>query len=538
MSKTVTLTIESVNGGISPTFFGQNRGEYTYAIGIDPDFPISTNASSFKTSGTIMPTQFSSFATSGTLASSVISIITIPQIQKVYAVTTGGKLISYDNALANETVIGTVAGSNASFAIYYNNYIYIIGTGAGKDDVSRYGPLSNSPTLVDNVWKGVTLGSQAALTNTTYPTIANVQMPNHAAYAHIDGALYFCDFATGKGLIHKIKTKQTTDAGDTNDGSSYGVLILPVGYIPTAITGYSEDIVVSEMLNQGSSLSAGQGQVIFWDTVNNTFYSTVQIPDQVVSALSTINNDIYIFSGPLSTGFRVSRFIGGRSTEDVAFFEEGSPPFCGAVDSIGRRLIFGSYLSSGDTLGPAAIVYSFGSKTGKIKNVLHCPYRASSTGTNPNVTALKYAQPSNQFARPIFAWHDDSAQGIDRFSSSKDFSTGNSIWRGPVWQIGKKFIVKSVLIPLNASVDSGTNIVPTIFIDSASSSIALTTINTTAFNGKMYAFYKNPKLDGSSDVNGLFNLFLQLAWTGGTSAVSVALPIEVVIEIYDDQPTR
>ena len=77
------------------------------------------------------------------------------------------------------TTIGTVTGNVANGAEIYNDYLYIT-TGT---DVSRYGPLSGSPALTNSVWTGATLGSQTALTNTTYPTINGAPIPKHWMYS-------------------------------------------------------------------------------------------------------------------------------------------------------------------------------------------------------------------------------------------------------------------------------------------------------------------------------------------------------------------
>src|SRR3990167_7695594 len=156
-------------------------------------------------------------------------------------------------------------------AEYYNNYIYLF-TGT---NVSRYGPLNNSPALAHNIWKGTTLGSLTALTNTTYPTLRGVTIPNHVSYVHGDGSMYFADFINGQGLIHRINTKKVTNEGDTNGttvASAYNVLDLPFGFYPTAITNYSTATLIAGIYTVDTTINQGRSAFVLWDPTDTTSF--------------------------------------------------------------------------------------------------------------------------------------------------------------------------------------------------------------------------------------------------------------------------
>jgi hypothetical protein len=534
---TATFVINNISGGIGATLNNPSANTYLRSLGIDPDLPVS--AYDIKTGGAITPNPYSKF-TGTAVDSPVIAVIAQPKTasELVYLILLNGKIISYTGTLGTETLVGQVAGNNAGGAAYYNNYIYIFGTGASKNDVSRYGPLSNSPALVDAVWTGVTLGSQTALTNTTYPQIGllGYVMPNHWAFAHIDGALYFLDYAGGKGYVHKIKTKKTTDEGDTNDNSAYGVLVLPVGYIPTCITGYGEDLVIGEMLNNAVAtpkISTGSSQIIFWDTTSDTFYNTATIPDPFLTALLTRNNEVFIFSGNSFAGMRVLKYAGGRAVSEVVFLENSWPPFVGAVDSASNRIIWGGCVGRTDVLGPSSsCVFSYGSKNAQEPDVLHCPIKTSSAGNNSQIMALKYVlQSSNITPKPIVAWVDASTRGADKYDAT---AISNATWQSNYIPIGHKFVIQEVRINLASPVSANSNISVTLYIDSGTSTATIPSV-VNAPVGTFNYIKKNPKVTSTTVIGGYVNLGIGFQWTD-TNSNSI-LSVELTVNIYEDEPS-
>lgn len=365
-----TIKIESIFEGFMPSATFGAANEYLQAVGIDPDVPLTDAAADIKTGGMIRPVQYTAFS-STEIDSPPIAIITNPKNTLTYVVLANGKLVSYTSALTSAAAvsIGQVTGSLARGAFYYNNYIYILGTGASQTDISRYGPLNNSPSLVNGVWTGATLGSLTALTDTSYPTtLFSLGYLNHHGFVHVDNYAYFLDFKAGVGYVHAIKTKKTTDEGDTNDGSAYNVLDLPFNYVPITACSYGNDIVVAATLTTNTSINQGAAALFFWDTTSSSFYRIVKLPDVICSCLKYVNGVLYGLSGDLSGGYRLFRYVGGDTIETLKIIEDGYPPLQGAIESVGNRLVWGAnttlpIISSG--------LYAYGSKSDLFPKGLH-----------------------------------------------------------------------------------------------------------------------------------------------------------------------
>src|SRR3990167_8667081 len=212
-----TFTINNIWGGVSPSQYFGREGNYLAGIGIDPDLPQSDAVGSRQTSGLLRPSGYASFD-SGNVNANPFWIMTSPKTALVYTYLDNGRLISYNSslAIASETLIGTPTSGAGNGATYYNNGLYL----ATPTDISYYFPLNDTATLYNSRWTGAALGTQTALTNTTYPSIRGYGvMPNHPMHVHTDNKLYFGDFLNGVGYIHYIKTSSTIKEGDTNNGS-------------------------------------------------------------------------------------------------------------------------------------------------------------------------------------------------------------------------------------------------------------------------------------------------------------------------------
>lgn len=520
-----TFKISSFLGGLSPAYYLGSEGQYHAGIAVDPDYPLTS--SDIRTSGALVPTVYEDFSSTN-VTSHVVSIITNPKNTLTYVVLSNGRLISYNSSLASETLIGTVSGGVASYGWYYNNYIYI----TTPTNVSRYGPLNNSPTLVDSVWTGATLGSLTATTNTTYPTIRSVSIPNHVGFVHGDGSSYFTDFINGVGMLHRINTRKVTDEGDTNGStvpSAYNVLDLPFGFYPTAACSYGTDIAILAIQTTDSSVNQGNAALFLWDPTNtDSFYrGPIYLADPLATALQYVNGGLYIWSGNAQNGVRMSIYTGGDSVKDIDFLEEGAPPFAGAVTALGNRIIWGGYTSYPET---TASVFARGSKNSKIPSGTHNIIRTASTGANPNVTALKVVQQASSVTpRTIVAWRDDSDRGIDKLSTTATYA---SVWRSEVVQIGSKWKLKKLRIPLGAAVAANMTLTAKVYIDEASSSVTLTTINNTNYSGKRKIIFKDTALNSCIGQN---NFFIEFRWTG-TAALPVTFPIEMDVDVYEDEP--
>lgn len=510
------MKINSILGGISPLQYYNTENGYLEGLAIDPDFPVEGN----KPSGALVPVAYEKFS-GANINGNVIAILTNPKNALVYAILSNGKIVSYNSSIASETLVGTVAGSNAEGAIYYNNYIYIFGTGASKNDVSRYGPLNNSPSLVDAVWTGATLGSQTALGDETYPTIRGAgTLPNHWAFVdtYYD-CLIFCDFKDGVGRIHRIKTTKTTNEGDTDDGSTYGILTnnLPYGYMPVCMGSWGSDIAIGAIQTSSVALSQGKAAIFFWDGSSESWYRQILLPDPMVSAILSNNGSLYIWSGNFSSGggYSLYKYIGGDMVSEIASFGEGHPPLQGAVDAIGDKVVWGSWITSPEN---AAVVWGFGSIDRNLPQSLHCIARSTAVATASDglITALKFAEQGNKM---VLAHRSSTAFGIDKLST-----TYQTHYFRKMFNIGREFALKKIQIPLGKAVAANMVITPKIWTDDKSSSKTLRVINNTHFPGKR-------EITLFPEITGKNNFILELCWSG-TVNLPILLPIEITLEIY------
>ena len=509
--------ISSILGGYAPTLFHRSAGQFTSSVAIDPDLPLPGNPISERATGGINPAPYEKFSDT-VVNSAPMWFMTNPKNALVYTYLFNGRFVSYDSALASETNIGTPTSGAGNGAVYYNNYVYLM----TPTDVSRYGPLNNSPSLTNTVWSGATLGSQTALTNTTYPSISSVNYPNHAGHLHSDNAIYFCDFINGQGLIHKIKTKKTTDEGDTDDGSAYNVLDLPFGYLPTDIESYGSDLAILAIQTTITTLNQGQAALFLWDTFASSFYIQIPINNPLATALFNRNGTLHTFSGNRNSGFVVSRYLGGYTFEDIDFFEEGLPPFAGAVDAYGSRLSFGSSITD-PLLG--AVVWGLGYKSPKLPSRARHSIASATLGggTTPIITAVKYVQQASGISpKVIMGWHDNTGDGIDKAGG-----TDSCVFKSEVFHEDTPFVIDSIRFALSRAVGSTTTIVPKIFYDNETTAKTLATVNDTNYtNSERVIHYKAAEIEASTTTNFLaqFNFLIQFTLTG-TDNNPILLPV-------------
>ena len=534
------LTIKSIFGGIAPTQYFARDDQYLDSVGIDLDLPITDSSGDRFMSGVLRPSGYSSFE-GASIDSTPIAIFTTPKTALVYVVMSNGKLVTYNSSFASETAAADPAGGGAGGAGYYNNYIYIFGTGSSQDDIARYGPLDGSASLTDSVWTGATLGSQTALTNTTYPVTRAGSYLNHWSHVHIDGKMYFCDFKAGTGYIHYIKTTKTTDEGDTNDGSTYNALDLPFGYMPMAIESYGKDLLIIATQTSNSILNQGKAALFLWDTISQTYYDVIPLSDPLGIALEYNDDSIFVFTGSVSTGvdssngYRVSRYLGGRSFEEVYYSDVGMPPLQGAVTSWGNRVSWGSFTQTRTTTAGSpnyyGVVLAYRSKKKDISDGVHGVAKISATinNTRGHVTALANIQ-QDSFSSPkyVIGWIDQSVSGDTTGIDKQGTTYGTSIFR-KMFQIGRSFKVTKIRFGLGAAVAANMTITPTIYLDdfSSSSTSGLPVINNTNFTGSERYISYFPMIEGKN------NFCFELVWTG-TALLPVLLPIEVNVEILEN----
>lgn len=172
-----TVEIKSIFEGLMPsTLFGAPH-QYLQGVGIDPDVPLTDDSSDIKTGGGIRPVSYDKFS-GDEIDATPIAIINTPKNNGTWVILENGKIIVYDSNLtsAGSFYVGQVAGNAARGAFYYNNYIYITGTGSKHDDVSRIGPLNtlyytdqSANFTVGETVTGSTSGASAIILG-QYPT--------------------------------------------------------------------------------------------------------------------------------------------------------------------------------------------------------------------------------------------------------------------------------------------------------------------------------------------------------------------------------
>ena len=514
-----TIQIGSIFAGESPSeYFGPQGAEvFRASYSVDPDFPKDDSA--LKMSGMIRPTAMAKF--SGTEVTGVpLWIVTNPKSTNIYVYANDGKVHTVASNLTMGTALNSgnaLTTSTGNGAAYYDNYIYF----ATNTDISRYGPLNGSPSLSQVYW--VTTLSKTALVNTTYPSVRGVALPNHVMHRHTDNKLYFADVVGNQGVLHYIRTSKSSVEGDTNDASTYNALDFPYGYYPTAIETYGTDLCIALIEGTDTTIKQKRAKIAFWNTVDSSYskITDVEFPDPLITAVKNINGNLYVFSGNASGGYRVSVFAGGYSFQQIAYFEDGLPPLPGAVDAELSRLVWGGFITDPDTV---AVVRSYGSKRSDMPTGIQTPFKATSAGANPHVTALKFVEhASNSKLRPIIGWSDDSAKGLDKLSTTY----GTWLWQSKIFRIGKPFQVTKVTIPLMQAVTTNMTITPKIIVDDTSTSYTQTVVNSTNFAAGERSITLYPSTFGKN------NFYLELKGTG-TALLTVGLPITIEIEIEDN----
>jgi len=525
------LTISSILGGQQPTETLGGDDQFIHSTSIDPDesilFPDGKRAAAC---GFINPKAYEDrpFVTTPLvdIDARVIAIITEPETDAdlVYVILKNGKILAYtagNNFLSEDESKGQVAGSNAEGAVYYNDFIYIFGTGASKNDVSRYGPLSgedqNNDSITDGVWTGSTLGSQTALADHAMPG----NFLKHWGHVHTDNQLYFADFVDGQGVIHSIKTDET----GTNDGTAYNVLDLPFGYRVTDIESFGTDLIISAVQTTGSRLNEGRAALFLWDTTNDvTFYRQVEVPAPFVSALLNKNGLIYLWYGfgvDEQDGAMVGTYNGGYSITMIDFKAKGQLPPPAAVAFYGNRVAY----ANGDE------VYALGYKNSKIgsSSARHSIARVTGTGF---VSAIAYPFQQDGGDPKLVVGKEDTLS--EENTTDSNLTSNPAVMYSKMINVGQQFTISKIAIPLNAPIDANTNITVKIHYDNDNETVTLPTVNNTNFtDGERRIVFKERSItdaDGSPSQK-FYNFFIEMEIG---SDEGVALPILITVDTIDD----
>ena len=345
-----TIQIGSILNGLSQLQYysavsglGKPLPSYHAGFGIDPDMPIDD--SSKRMSGFIRPTSMQKFSGT-TILHAPLWLVTNPKNSLAYCYDSFGYVYSVD-ASQNVSIMNSgspLSGGSGNGAEYYDNGI-LFATGT---DITKYSALDGTPAFNQSYWTSTL--SKPALTNTTYPSINGIPIPNHPIFRHPsagkNGVAYIGDVAsnsvvnTNRGAIHQIWTDKGTGGGavegDTDVASAYNALQLDYGHYPTAIEAYQDTLVVAAIEGTSTTMKQKPAVLYFWDLTSLTPNEIIQVefPDPLITALKNVNGVLYVWSGNANGGCRLSTFSGGFSFQEVWYQEDG---FSSISRSSGRR---------------------------------------------------------------------------------------------------------------------------------------------------------------------------------------------------------
>lgn len=544
-NKTQTIRIESILGGHAPMSHFAAPDQFKTSLGIDPSLPTDDDLNGINgslPSGLLRP--MSAYNATGTITSAPMWIDGNPKEEgTIYVYDAAGSVHTVNDSVTTLTGLGDLndgGSANGNGMAYYDNYMYF----ARSTTIARYGPLNGAPSFTDDYWVG-TLG-KTALSNTTYPVDFDytVSYPNHVLHRHSDGKLYVADVVDNQGTLHYIKTAKTTVEGDTDNGSTYDALNVGYGLWPVAMESLGSVLVISfiELAKASSSrtLKTKRAKIAFWDTTSQDVNQITweEYPDQMATALKNVNGVLHIAGGNQYTqGFRVTKYIGGSTFEDEAFIETGQPPFPGAIDGSGQRLVFGSWTQTPESAG---CVYSIGLQKGistGLFNIISVwgQNRDGNYTTSPIVTALKLIDSSfgtllQNF--PVVGHYTNISDG--GAVSGVGAYNAPSVWISQTFRIGQNFKITKLSIPLVAPNNfnmaaASLDITPTITVDGGQTEVAFPVINTTNYLATTKRVVIQP-----TGLTGQYEFSLKLRWYGGTVVLSVGLPITIEYELIDD----
>jgi len=534
------IKINSILGGQSPTTNFAGSDQFRASFGIDPSMPIDDSGSAYSTiaSGLLRPT--SSIAIAGqTLMKSPLWIKGSSKTAFTYVLDSKGSAYTIDAAMTTTTAMadgGTLTGGLGNGCEYYDNYMYI----AKNTEIARYGPLSSSSVdLFDGDYWTANL-SLTALVNTAYPTTFknNLQLPNHPMCRHSDGKLYIGDVVGNQGTLHYVQTTKTTVEGDTDDGSTYDALELGYGLWPTVIESYGSDLAIALYEGSDAAIRQKSAKIAFWDTTSTDINKIVwcEFPDSIITAMKNINGVLYVVSGNVdSAGWRLSRFIGGYTFEELYYSETGEPCLPGAIDGTLNRVLVGTH-----TVVPEAGcgVYSYGLQKSNLSSGMFNIMRCTGSDASSNVTALLLADNTKLGGySPIVGWSEygdgstGAASSIDKQGTS--YSGAQSVWWSQTYRTGQHFKVTKIRIPLVQKIAANMTLSCKVHTDDGvGESYALATVyNGDYTNSENHIIFRSTF--NGREITGRNNFWLEIKWTG-SALLTVGLPIIIDFELCDE----
>lgn len=524
------IRIDSILGGQSPTTHFGSKGQFRASLGIDPAQPLDDLDTAYSTfaSGLLRPTPVQKYSGT-TINAAPLWQEPNPKDGNVYVLDALGSMYTVDATFSTVTALsdgGSLSNGKGNGLAYYDNYIYA----ALNTTIARYGPLNGAAAFAGNYW--VSGASMTALADTTYPTDykAGVEYPNHVLHRHSDGRLYVADVVGNQGAIHYVKTSKTTVEGDT-DSSAYLALTLGYGLWPTDLESFGTDLVIALFEGSAANLRQTRAKLAFWDTTSTNVDKIifVEYPDQIITALKNVNGALYVVSGNYnSRGYRVTRFLGGYSFEELAYVETGEPCFPGAIDGQLMRVLIGTFSTAPESDGS---VYSIGLQKASLGKGLFNVMRSTGGNSSTVVTSVCVADNNELgFLVPSIGWTKGSGtsnNGLDKQGST--YGNVANVWWSELFRIGSPFEIQKISLPLAQAVAANMTLNVTIYIDDGNGSFTgtsygLPTINNTNF----------PSGDKIVDllvknVRGEHNFWVELRWTG-TALLTVGFPILIDFE--------
>lgn len=141
------------------------------------------------------------------------------------------------------------------------------------------------------------------------------------------------------------------------------------------------------------------------------------------------------------------------------------------------------------------------------------------------ISAVTRVQQNNEFPQYVIGGQKAASYALFKKSDTYDFT----VWRSPVYNIGKNFDVLKVKFAVSGGITGSKEITPVLYFDNESSTSSATPINTTNYTSGTKLFSLS-SMNFSNSVHGRHNFFLELQMTGTALSV-VKLPIEIELEI-------
>lgn len=522
------IRIESILGGFTPTFELGAENQYLDGIGIDPEAIGSIGGITGKVLGAIMPTLPSPVLTTSTLGEAPMWISGAPETTGVFVYGSSGSVYALSNTLGldGDGSQWKLSPSNGNGMVTYNDYVYF----STDSTIYRLGRLSATAPTMAEYWNTTLSGSyfvRESFSAPSYPNTRNITYPSHVLHFHNDGKVYVADYDNSGntdtphgGIIHRFKT----DPIGGNGTAEWAQLVLPPGFMPTALESYGTDLAIlcspEAKYSSGAIPRTGNSALFLWDTVNATYYRHVPIKETVATAMKVKNGELYILAGNIDTDVKLMKYLGGEAFQTLAVINEGSPPPASAMEIFGNAVLWGGHVTVPTT---ASGVFQYGYRTGQLNpNALNMPIRIKdSTNTLPITTLVRSIRRN---AYPVVGWRTDSsaAYGLDSITNSG--VTQASRWRTKVYNIGQPFRIRRIRIPLTNGLLSGDSIVPIVYVDNNYTSTTLKTINTTNFSSSERIIDFD-----SISISGYSNFYIDFSFEG-TNQLGFVPPIIIDYE--------